>query len=133
MAASTSTYRIPEPFTTATRSVRDAIQEEGLRKVSELDVADRSKHDFGISLPACRILFAECPTALLKALALDRSAVVWLPMHVVVSAQGPQTAVHIPRPSMEPMDSPVRFVQDMIVRALQRIGTLDSVIGGAAG
>lgn len=134
-----ASYVIPEPFIVALRLVRDAIGKEGLRIHSERDFSGELKREFGIALVPCRALSVECPIALLKGMALDSSIAVWLPLRVVVSGRGAQTAVHTLRAAPDAAESPVRSVQDRLTRALQRIAMRENPIsapalpGGAAG
>ena len=123
-----TTYRISEPFDRALRAVRDALIRAELNIVSEVDVSARVKRELNIGFVPCRILLVDSPCLLLEAATLDRAAVVLMPLHVVLSARGPETLVYWMSPtSIEgvrlPMAAapPLLKLQSMLTRAMERI------------
>jgi uncharacterized protein (DUF302 family) len=78
--------------------VREALARTELSVTAELDVSDRIQRQLGLGLAPCRILLVDSPYLLLEAVALDRSAAVLLPLHVVVAGRGTQTVMHCLNP-----------------------------------
>jgi uncharacterized protein (DUF302 family) len=95
----TVTLVVPQPLNEALKSIRRALAEEGLDIATELDLAGRIRKALRIDLPPFRVLCVDCPVALLEALALDRSAAVLIPLHLVVAGQDGTTLVHLLSPS----------------------------------
>ena len=95
----TATLIMQQPLNDAVKSLRRALAEKGLEIAADLDMAGRIRKALRIDLPPCRVLCVDCPVALLEALALDRSAAVLLPLHLVVAGQGGQTLVHFLNPA----------------------------------
>jgi uncharacterized protein (DUF302 family) len=85
---------IAAPFETALKLIRSALLHEDLRISREFDVADIARRQPGLNLAPCRILCVDSPLLLLEAMALDPSAAVFLPVHMVISADGPNTQVY---------------------------------------
>jgi uncharacterized protein (DUF302 family) len=96
----TATLIMRQPFNEALKLIRRALAEGGLEIAADLDMAGRIRKALRIDLPPFRVLCVDCPVALLEALALDRSAAVLLPLHVVVAGQGGGlTLVHLLNPA----------------------------------
>jgi uncharacterized protein (DUF302 family) len=85
---------IAAPYETALRLIRSALFHEDLRISREFDVADIARGQPGMNLAPCRILCVDFPLLLLEAMALDPSAAVFLPLHIVISSNGPKTQVY---------------------------------------
>jgi len=89
-----STCAIPEPYSSGLNLVRGALQDAGLSILGELDLfGGPDRHAVAPSRP-CRVIYIDSPLLLFEALALDRAAAVFLPLHVVVREDGGQTRVH---------------------------------------
>ena len=122
------TYLIPEPFEKALKLLRKALLKGELQIPAEFEVSGRISRQLGVGLAPCRILFVDCPFLLLEAMALDVSAIVLLPLHVVVSSRGLETAVYVQRSvgsngsgfSFEQED-PVSKLHTRVSRVLQKI------------
>jgi uncharacterized protein (DUF302 family) len=95
----TATLIIQKPLHEAVKLLRRALAEGGLEIAAELDMAGRIRKALRLNLPPCRVLCVDCPVALLEALALDRSAAVLLPLHLVVTGQDGLTLVHFLNPA----------------------------------
>ena len=125
------TYRIPEPFERALKSVREAVTRRGLSVPFELDISRRINRELGIALAPCRVLYVDHPLLLVQAMALDGSAAGWLPQQVVVSGRGPQTLVQVVQPAGSrsngsEQESPVEKVRSRLSRALQAVAMRES-------
>jgi uncharacterized protein (DUF302 family) len=95
----TATLFMEQEYNDALKLIRRALAEEGLQIAADLDLSGRVKKALRIDLPPCRVLCVDCPVALLEALALDRSAAVLLPLHLVVASQDGFTQVHLLNPA----------------------------------
>jgi uncharacterized protein (DUF302 family) len=94
-----TTLIMQQPFTKALKLIRRTLLEGGLEIPAELDMANRIRKALRVDVPPCRVLCVDCPVALLEALALDRSAAVLLPLHLVVAGQDGFTLVHLLNPA----------------------------------
>ena len=95
----TATLVLHQPLNEALKMIRRALADGGLQIAADLDMASRIRKSLRIDLPSCRVLCVDCPVALLEALALDRSAAVLLPLHLVVAGQDGLTLVHLLNPA----------------------------------
>ena len=95
----TATLIIQKPLNEAVKLLRSALAEGGLEIAADLDIASRIRKALRIDFPSCRVLCVDSPLALLEALALDRSAAVLLPLHLVVTGQDGLTLVHFLNPA----------------------------------
>lgn len=125
-----SRREIAAPYETALKLVRDALLHEDLRISREYDVSDVAGGQRGMNLVRCRILCVDSPLLLPEAMALDPSAAVFLPLHIVVSADGRKTHVYWLNPASIqskrlPVGAmlPLRALQERIVQAMDRIST----------
>jgi uncharacterized protein (DUF302 family) len=119
---------IAAPCETALKLIRRALLHEDLRIPEEFDVSDIAGGQPGMNLAPCRILCVDAPLLLLEAMALDPSAAVFLPLHIVISADGPKTQVYWLDPASIqskrlPVGAilPLRALQTRIVGAMERI------------
>lgn len=94
-----ATLIVQQPLNQALKMIRRALAEAGLEIAAEFDMAGRIRKALRIDFPPCRVLCVDCPVSLLEALALDRSAAVLLPLHLVVAGQDGFTLVHLLNPA----------------------------------
>jgi uncharacterized protein (DUF302 family) len=87
------TYVIEERFGRALKLIRDALEKQELSVVGALDLTDGFAWDSGMHVEPSKLLLVDCPLLLFEALALDRAAGVFFPLHVLVSADGDRTQV----------------------------------------
>ena len=95
----TATLTIRKPLNEAVKMLRRALADGGLEIAADLDMVGRIRKALRIDFPPCRVLCVDCPVALLEALALDRSAAVLLPLHLVVTGRDRITLVHLLNPA----------------------------------
>ena len=95
----TATLVIRQPLNEALRLIRRALTKEGLEVAADLDLAGRVRRSLRIDIPPCRVLYVDCPVALLEALTFDRSAAVLLPLHLVVAGQDGSTLIYFLNPA----------------------------------
>jgi uncharacterized protein (DUF302 family) len=122
-----------ERFDRALKLIRGALADKDLDVAGELDVAGNlGDGEAEIAAPS-RILLVDCPLLAFEALALDRAAGVFVPLHVLVSAIGEGTQVSVLNPAAlfdarlpvgaaEPVDKLVARVRLALESALQRSG-----------
>lgn len=95
----TATLIMQRPLNDAVKLIRRALADGGLEIAADLDLASRIRKALRIDLPPCRVLCVDCPVALFEALALDRSAAVLLPLHLVIAGHDGLTLVHLLNPA----------------------------------
>jgi hypothetical protein len=98
----TSTYGntrvIPEPFGKSVPLIRRLLLDAGLSVVEEFDVSRSPHFRLGIAPRSCVVLLVDIPVLLFEAIALDRAAAVFLPVHVVISGDRDTSYVHWANP-----------------------------------
>ena len=87
------TYVIEERFDKAVKLIRNALRAQGLSVPGEFDVMDTIAPDSGKKPVPSKLLLVDSPLLLFEALALDRAAGVFFPLHILISANGDQTHV----------------------------------------
>ncbi len=92
----TTTYVIAEPFDRAVKLVRKVLTGAHLKIVGELNISGRIQRNLMIQTSPCLVLFASPATAS-GGFAPGPCDAFLAPLHVVVSAHGSQTDVHILR------------------------------------
>ena len=80
-------YVVEARFDKVLKMVRKALAEMELQVAGEVDGENESK-----------TLLVDCPLLLFEALALNRAAAVFFPLHVLVSADGNQTRISVANP-----------------------------------
>jgi uncharacterized protein (DUF302 family) len=93
------TYTIAERFDKSLQLIRGALADSELSVVGEMDSAEALNREAGKKAVRSRILFVDCPLLLFQALALDRAAAVFFPLHILVSAAGERTQVTVANPA----------------------------------
>ena len=117
---------IAAPIETVLRQVRDALAGVGLSVSGECDVPGGLNWAADAQSTRSRMLYVDSPLSLFEALALDRAAAVFLPLHVLVATNGPQTRVYWVKPA-EVFDGrlppgaavPLGEIQTRLERALE--------------
>jgi uncharacterized protein (DUF302 family) len=127
--SATNTYLLDEPFATALKCVRAALESANLVTAGELDLAVRIRRALLISVPPCSVLFASSPAWTPEELALGPTSAALTPLHIVVSARGARTEVHflrsLPRldePLQQPALTKLARLQGAISQAIEKIG-----------
>ena len=128
----TSTFRIAEPFAAALKAVRSALSCSGVSISGELDLSDRLERSLNLNLPPCVVLFGSLPVLMTRDLADDPCTAALAPLHIVISARGPQTEVHLLRALPLCADGVPPWalaclgrLQATVYRAIERIGVRD--------
>lgn len=93
------TFVIDERFDKAIRLIRSALEQQELSIAGELDLRPSGVLRLGKRPPAARLLLVDSPLLLFEALALDRAAGVFFPLHLLVSADGDRTHVSCVEPA----------------------------------
>ena len=92
----TSTYLIAEPFDRAVKLVRRVLAAANLKIVGELNMSGRLQRALLIQTVPCTVLFAS-PSTPPGRLATDPQEAALTPLHIVVSARGSHSEVHVLR------------------------------------
>lgn len=87
------TFCVAEPYPAGLRTVRQALARQGLRTPAELDVTARIKHELGVGLAPCVVLYVDEPALLLEAVVFHRGAALLIPQPLVVSGNERHTKV----------------------------------------
>ena len=115
----TITYAVARPFEEAVRSLRKALDAGNLRITGELDMSSRIRQRLLISPAPCRVLFVSTGAASYDNLTTDPCAAALTPLHIVVSARGFQTEIHLLRAA--PADNGA--MEQRTAAAFQRLQT----------
>jgi uncharacterized protein (DUF302 family) len=134
----TISYRMNSGFETAVKRVRGVLTANQLSIAAEFNASRRLRQALGLEVEPCQILFIENPLLLLEATAIDRSSAVFIPLHLVVSGKGSQTALYLLnaefllRANDAPLGIriPIRRMQAQIVEILETIAERTSVPDG---
>ena len=126
--SATITYSIPQAFDEAARSMRRVLGEAGLKITGELDLSGRLRRRLLVDTPPCLVLFAGPSTPVIDGPAGHLGAAALAPLHIVISARGSQTEVHVLRIT-SPQDAQDASAMTVLVRfraqlaeAIEKIG-----------
>ena len=92
----TVTYLIPQPFEEGLKLLRKAMAKAQLRITGELNMSSRIERSLRIQTAPCVVIFA-CPGYDSDGFPFHPIEAGLSPLHVVVSARGSQTEIHILR------------------------------------
>ena len=98
LIAAGKTRVISEPFGRAVPLIRRLLSAAGLSVVESFDVSSDPFFQLGIGSRSCVVLLVDTPGLLFEAIALDRAAAVFLPVHVVISGDRDTSYVHWANP-----------------------------------
>ncbi|MBZ5724696.1 MAG: hypothetical protein LAP87_06830 [Acidobacteriia bacterium] len=125
----TTTYTVTEPFEEAVKSLRKVLAGGNLKITGELDMSYRIRQRLLVGTAPCRVLFVGGTPAVFQNLGADALAAALTPLHIVVSARGSQTEIHLLRAlasdngPLEPqVAATFRRLQAEIFRAIEKIG-----------
>jgi len=125
----TTTYLVSEPFELAVKSLRKVLADANLKLAGELDMSSRIRERLLVGTVPCRVLLVAATPSAFEELGADPRAAALTPLHIVVSARGSQTEIHLLRalPAQNgPPDAPTmeafRHLQTRIAQAVERIG-----------
>lgn len=121
-------FIVDAPFDAALAKIRLAIREDGLCIAAEIDTARRLKRAMQIQVSPCKVLLIDNPSLMLETTAVDRASGIFIPLHLVVSAAGDRTLVHMLGPEfIQNSDlpigirAPVTALQYKLLRVLRGI------------
>jgi hypothetical protein len=87
------TRTVHEPIEKVLTRIRRLLLERGLDAI-EFDLSKQRPFRHAIARRSCVVLLVDSPVLLFEAIALDRAAAVFLPLHVVVSGDQDTSLVH---------------------------------------
>jgi uncharacterized protein (DUF302 family) len=85
---------IPESFDKSVALIRRVLGAAGFTIVGEFDISREPYFQLGIASRSCVVLLVDTPVLLFEAIALDRTAAAFLPLHVVISGDRDTSYVH---------------------------------------
>ena len=85
---------IPESFEKSLALIRRLLTAAGFTVVEEIDMSREPYFRLGVASRSCVVLLVDTPVLLFEAIALDRSAAAFLPLHVVISGDRDISYVH---------------------------------------
>ena len=85
---------VPRAFTCTVTSIRRNLRSAGLSVSQYLDLPSEILGEPCTDARKSALLMVDCPLLLFEAVALDRSAAVFIPLHVVVTGDGHSTCIH---------------------------------------
>lgn len=125
----TITYAVAEPFEQAVESLRRVLTGGNLKITGELDMSRRIRQRLLISTAPCRVLFVNARASVFENRGADPYAAALTPLHIVVSARGSQTEIHLLRASPadngaldQPAAAAFQRLQTETAQAIEKIG-----------
>ena len=89
-------FVIGVPFEKALRRARRALSRHNIHIARECDISSRINKDAETNIRECRVLYVTQPCLLERAISLDPSAALWLPLPVVVADEAEVTLISFP-------------------------------------
>ena len=125
----TSTYLIAQPFDRAVKLLRNVLSRANLKITGELNMSGRIQRQLLIGTAPCLVLFASPSTPFAVVFAAEPCPAALTPLHIVVSARGSETEIHVLRvlPREDgPLDraavAALGRLQAAISQAIEKIG-----------
>ena len=119
-----NTRVVPEAFGKSVPLIRRLLLDAGLSVVEEFDMSSASYFQLGIAPRSCTVLLIDTPVLLFEAIALDRAAAVFLPVHVVISGDRETSYVHWANPmassNLRPPAPSKGALEDLCARVTER-------------
>jgi uncharacterized protein (DUF302 family) len=81
------------------RALRRALSDAGLNVVQQFDLSNGWPSQLVAGSRRCALLMVDCPLLLLEAVALDRSAAAFMPLHIVVTGDQHSSCIHWAHPA----------------------------------
>lgn len=120
-------YTIDEPFDSAVRLTRGALERHGLRAPAELDLSGRLRQELGARLSPSLVLWIDDPVVLLEAAVFHRGAGLLIPQPLVLTGDSRRSEVRLRNPDALPADIPhaVRApLLDLLRRMTRAVDTI---------
>jgi hypothetical protein len=90
---------VPMPIEKTLKSLRRTLQAAGIDVVQQIDLSPEFQGQLSAGTKRCVLLLVDCPLLLFEAVALDRAAAVFFPLHVVVTGDDACTCVDWAHPA----------------------------------
>lgn len=116
----TSTYLIAQPFDRAVKYLREVLSRASLKVTGELNMSGRIQRQLLIGTAPCLVLFVSPATPVAEGLFSDPCPAALTPLHIVVSARGSQTEIHVLR-VLPRVDGPIDRVEVAALSRLQAV------------
>jgi uncharacterized protein (DUF302 family) len=122
------TRAVPEPFEKAVSLIRRLLAGQGLNVVEQLDMSMEPLDRLGLGTRPCVILLVDSPVLLFEAIALDRAAAVFVPLHVVLSGGEGTSYVHwvnpVPESGLRPPAPARAALEELYLRVTAALSEL---------
>ncbi len=121
------TFTIAEPYDVALPTVRLALERQGLRAPSELDITARIRQQLGAGVAPCIVLYVDDPAVLLEAVIFHRGAALLIPQPLVITGDNRRAEVLMRSSEFltgevpETIRDPLFDLQRRMVRAIETV------------
>jgi uncharacterized protein (DUF302 family) len=126
---------IPVSFEKSLVQVRRQLSNAGFSVVEEFDMSKETSFEVGRARRFCVVLLVDTPVLLFEAIALDRAAAVFLPLHVVVGGDRETSFVHWVNPAtsfgLRPPAPAREALEDLCRRLEEALRTLPMAAASA--
>jgi len=134
--AKNNTRVIPESFGKSVLLIRRLLARADLSIVNEFNLSSEPCLQLVVARRSCTVLLVDTPVLLFEAIALDRVAAVFLPIHIVISGDHDKSYVHWANPiASSGLRSPLaaRYVlDDLYVRISEALSELPQTVESPA-
>lgn len=90
---------VPRSYESTLQSLRGLLRSAGLSVVQHIDLSHDSRVELEAGTSKCALMIVDCPLLLFEAVALDRSAAVLIPLHLVLTGNEHHTWIHWAHPA----------------------------------
>jgi hypothetical protein len=119
--ASSLTRIIPESFDKSVSMICHLLWTAGLTIVEEFDMSKEPYFRLGVAKRSCTVLLVDTPLLLFQAIALDRSAAVFVPLHIVISGDSDTSYIHWVDPVANSGLRPPASAKDALEEVYKRV------------
>ena len=90
---------IPLSLEKTLKLLRRTLQTAGIDVVQQIELSPEFQSELAVGEDRCVLLLVDCPLLLFEAVAIDRAAAVFFPLHVVVTGGDACTSIHWAHPT----------------------------------
>jgi hypothetical protein len=123
---------VPLPFEKSLQLARKLLMDAGLTIVGEIEMSGEPYFHLGVARRRCVALLVDTPALLFEAIALDRSAAVFLPLHIVISGDRETSYVRWVDPAGGSGLRPPAPAKEALENVWERVGIALSALPAAA-
>lgn len=120
--ASTLICSVDQTFPETVRSLRAALEQEGIKVPVEIDASARLRGTFAAELRPCRVICVDCPITLLPAAVVDAALIGLFPLHVVVTSErAVESSIYLTTPPSTGLNDGLRLAYERFSGRVLRI------------